>query len=95
MIRIKTFISDMKIIFKLDKDLIKLLLSMTIFCLIFSAVTSRIHEDNLFLFLNFIPVVVFFIAYRGKYYPLFREIEKELELENKYQYFYNKFLYKI
>ena len=87
----KTFIKDVKWMFRCDKETFKMIGITFIFALLISFAMFRVEDGKIFLLLNIVPFVLFSMAYFGRYRPIFREIEKEVDLELKYSFLYERF----
>lgn len=88
---LKTIISDFKIIIKFYKNTTKEYLVIIIGCIFASIFGIVISDSMYFLFLSFISVFAIAMHYKTNVFPYFREIEREVELENKYQFLHDRF----
>lgn len=84
---------DIKLMWEIDpnKQTFKLLSIMLIFSILIT--TPMFDEVGYLIFLFYLaPIATFCIPFFSYYRPIFREVEKEIELQNKYSSMYNKFI---
>ena len=88
----KTFISDMKWMFKVDKETFKMSSIMMIAFILINYLVIEKEEDYFFLIYLLAPFAIVLVKYFSVWRPLFRKAEEKLRLQNKYSFLYNKFI---
>lgn len=90
--KIKCFLDDLDVIYKVDKSKINELLLTQLGMIVFSIIMSIISNYYYFLILNLIIPLLLLISYGSFYKPMIRKVQREIELQERYPYLHSKFI---
>ena len=89
-------IKDLKLMWKIDrgKETFKLIGIMFLFSIFMTTIGLNMTKSNLVFIFYLCPIVMFCVPFFSFYRPMFREVEREVELEQKYIFVYSRFINK-